>query len=136
VGVAQTPSTAEAPGTEEIASGISSTGALQSRASFFSAANGQFRRDLFIAGVAIAGIASHLVLRFSFGVPGFAQVLPLYAVLLFGGLPLVFRLVQKSFAREFGSDLLAGISIVASALMGQYLVGSIVVLMLSGGTVL
>ena len=64
------------------------------------------------------------------------KIFPLYVVLVFGGLPLVFRLIQKSLAREFGSDLLAGISIVASALMGQYLVGSIVVLMLSGGTVL
>src|SRR5206468_2640743 len=35
--------------------------------------------------------------------------------------------------REFGSDLLAGISIVASVLLGEYLAGSVVVLMLSGG---
>ena len=39
-------------------------------------------------------------------------------------------------AREFGSDLLAGISILTSVLQGEYLVGSIVVLMLSGGTAL
>src|SRR5262249_11297182 len=37
---------------------------------------------------------------------------------------------------EFGSDLLAGISIVASLILGQYLAGAIVVLMLSGGEAL
>jgi heavy metal translocating P-type ATPase len=57
-------------------------------------------------------------------------------VLLFGGIPLVLRLIRKSLAREFGSDLLAGISIIVSAIMGEYLVGAIVVLMLSGGTAL
>jgi cation transport ATPase len=38
--------------------------------------------------------------------------------------------------REFGSDLLAGISIVTSVLLGEYLAGSLVVLMLSGGEAL
>ncbi|HXE65192.1 MAG TPA: heavy metal translocating P-type ATPase [Bryobacteraceae bacterium] len=37
---------------------------------------------------------------------------------------------------EFGSDLLAGLSIIASISTGQFLVGSIIVLMLSGGTAL
>src|SRR5581483_3296058 len=36
----------------------------------------------------------------------------------------------------FGSDLLAGISIVTSVLLGQYLAGTLVVLMLSGGQAL
>ena len=91
---------------------------------------------MLIAAIAAVGIAAHLVGRFGFGIQGLAEVFPLYAVLVLGGLPLVLRLIQKSLAREFGSDLLAGISILASALMGQYLVGSIVVLMLSGGTAL
>lgn len=38
--------------------------------------------------------------------------------------------------REFGSDLLGGISIVTSLLLGEYLAGSIIVLMLSGGEAL
>ena len=99
-------------------------------------ADHQFRADLILALVAIFGIAAHLVLRYGFHTSGFTQVLPLYFVLLVGGVPLVFRLIQKTLAREFGSDLLAGISIVASTLMGQYLVGAIVILMLSGGTAL
>jgi len=140
VGVVQTPNAedmreAVSPGIEECASGTPS-GMPQSQVSFLAASAGQFRRDLLIAALAIAGIAAHLAVRFGFGVHGYAEVFPLYAVLALGGLPLVLRLVQKSLAGEFGSDLLAGISILASALMGQYLVGSIVVLMLSGGTAL
>lgn len=38
--------------------------------------------------------------------------------------------------REFGSDLLGGISIITSVLLGEYLAGSIIVLMLSGGEAL
>jgi heavy metal translocating P-type ATPase len=37
---------------------------------------------------------------------------------------------------EFGSDLLAGLSIVAAGITDQYLVGAIIVLMLSGGSAL
>lgn len=38
--------------------------------------------------------------------------------------------------REFGSDLLGGISIITSVLLGEYLAGAIIVLMLSGGEAL
>ncbi len=57
-------------------------------------------------------------------------------MLVTGGGPLVISLARKAFAGQFGSDLLAGISIVTSAVLGEYLAGSIVVLMLSGGTAL
>jgi P-type E1-E2 ATPase len=67
--------------------------------------------------------------------PG-AQDVPLYGVLAVGGLPLVASLALKLIRRQFGSDLLAGISIVASALLGEYLAGALVVLMLSGGEAL
>jgi heavy metal translocating P-type ATPase len=94
------------------------------------------RADSVIAVLAVTGIATHLFLRYVFFAPIRAQLIPLHATLILGGLPLLFRLTQKIRAREFGSDLLAGLSIVVSVIMGQYLVGSIVVLMLSGGTAL
>jgi heavy metal translocating P-type ATPase len=136
VHVAPAPIAADVPGVEEHTSLASSTGFPQSRDSPIAAADGQFRRDLLIAAIAASGIAGHLILRFGYGILGFQQDFPLYIVLACGGLPLTYRLIQKCMAREFGSDLLAGISIVTSVFMGQYLVGSIVVLMLSGGTVL
>ncbi|HXZ19439.1 MAG TPA: heavy metal translocating P-type ATPase [Candidatus Acidoferrales bacterium] len=90
----------------------------------------------FIAGLAIAGIVLHLILRFAFHVFRAAWQAPLVLVLAAGGIPLVVPLVRKAFAREFGSDHLAGISIVTSVLLGEYLVGTIVILMLSGGAAL
>ena len=62
--------------------------------------------------------------------------LPLVLMLLVGGIPLVGGLVAKLVTGSFGSDLLAGISIVTSILLGEYLAGVLVVLMLSGGEAL
>lgn len=53
-----------------------------------------------------------------------------------GGVPLVVALALKLIRRQFGSDLLAGISIVAAVLLDEYLAGALVVLMLSGGETL
>ncbi len=62
--------------------------------------------------------------------------LPLLAVLALGGIPLTFQLIGKLFRGNFGADLLAGLSIITAILLDEYLAGSLVVLMLSGGAVL
>jgi cation transport ATPase len=62
--------------------------------------------------------------------------LPLVAMLVAGGVPLVWNLLAKLSAGVFGADLLAGISIVTSIVLGEYLAGVLVVLMLSGGEAL
>lgn len=88
-----------------------------------------------IAAGAVAAIALHVALRVA--TPGGpATLIPLYLVLVFGGIPLTYQLARKAFSGEFGSDLLAGISIVTSVILGEYLAGSIVVLMLAGGEAL
>ncbi len=56
--------------------------------------------------------------------------------LILGGLPLLYYLLRKILKREFGSDLLGGISIITSIILGEYLAGSIIVLMLAGGEAL
>lgn len=89
-----------------------------------------------IAILASVGIALFLI--FYFLIPGLKLYAdyPLYVVLLLGGGPLLFMLVRKMFHLEFSADLLAGISIAASVALEQYLAGSLVVLMLSGGQAL
>jgi len=62
--------------------------------------------------------------------------LPLVAMLIAGGIPLVGDLGVKLLTGNFGSDLLAGIAIVTSVILGEYLAGVLVVLMLSGGEAL
>jgi heavy metal translocating P-type ATPase len=90
-------------------------------------------RETTIAALAAAGILLHGILRFT-AHP--ARDIPLYLVLAAGGLPLLAALIRKLAAREFGSDLLAGMSIVTAVLLREYLVGAIVVLMLAGGAAL
>jgi len=94
------------------------------------------RKTTVIAGFAAVAILVHLILRFAFHSRPDAYRIPLLATLAVGGIPLVYDLLRKLFKREFGSDLLAGISIVTAVVLGEGLAGSIVVLMLSGGEAL
>jgi heavy metal translocating P-type ATPase len=89
-----------------------------------------------IALLSLAAILSHLVLRYWVHAPRMAWQAPLILALIVGGLPLLVPLTRKLFSRQFGSDHLAAISIVTSVILGEYLVGVIVILMLSGGTAL
>lgn len=94
------------------------------------------RKQLAIALLAVAAIVTHLVLRFVGNTTADVHRIPLLVALGLGGVPLVWELLVKLFRREFGSDLLAGISIVTSVILGEYLAGTLVVLMLSGGEAL
>jgi len=94
------------------------------------------RRHSVIATFSIAAISAHLLLRFWLHTSDSIYQLPLLATLIVGGIPLVFELLVKLVRFQFGSDLLAGISIVSSLLLDEYLAGSLVVLMLSGGEAL
>ncbi len=62
--------------------------------------------------------------------------LPLLAVLVLGGLPSIYRMTLKLLHGDPGADLLAGIAIVTAVFLAQYLAGAVIVLMLSGGSVL
>jgi heavy metal translocating P-type ATPase len=94
------------------------------------------RRHALIAVLAVLGIAVHLVLRFADRASNDQQQWPLWVVLLIGGIPLTIELLLKLCRREFGSDLLAGVAIVTAVLLDEFLAGSLVVLMLSGGEAL
>ena len=61
---------------------------------------------------------------------------PLLVALACGGAPLLAVLLRQLLGGQFGSDLLAGVAIITSVLLGEYLIASVVVLMLSGGQAL
>jgi len=86
-----------------------------------------------IALLAAAGILIHLCSRYLIHMPADVSEIPLYVTVAAGGVPLLWKLGQRLIHLEFGSDLLAGLSILAAAITGQFLVGAIIVLMLSGG---
>lgn len=60
----------------------------------------------------------------------------LLAVILLGTLPLLWNTLQQFLHREFGVDMLAILAIGGSLLLGEYLAGALIVLMLSGGEAL
>lgn len=94
------------------------------------------QREAYIAGLATLCILLHLVLRYAVGASWLVFNAPLIVALSAGGIPLLIELSRRLLTGNFGSDLLAGLSIVTAVLMNEYLVGTIVVLMLSGGTAL
>lgn len=100
---------------------------------WYSPANLWQRRTTLIAGLSVFGIATYFALRFGAQSAPTTYDLPLFATLVIGGLPMVYDLLRKLLKREFGSDLLGGISIITSVILGEYLAGSIIVLMLAGG---
>ncbi len=60
----------------------------------------------------------------------------LLAIIVLGGVPLLLQTLRQLWRREFGIDLIAILAIAGSAALGQYLAGSFIVLMLSGGEAL
>jgi heavy metal translocating P-type ATPase len=92
--------------------------------------------ETYVAILATSCIAVYLVLRFGLRCEPSLYNWPLYVALVLGGAPLLFNLVRKILSGQFGADLLAGMSIATSVFLGEYLAGSIVVLMLSGGAAL
>lgn len=98
-------------------------------------------KEALIGLLALAAIACYLILRLGFptlilnrGVR--ALDVPLWVALAVGGIPLVLDLAIQLARRKFSSDLIAGVAIVTAVLLGEYLAGTLVVLMLSGGKAL
>ncbi|HET8909127.1 MAG TPA: heavy metal translocating P-type ATPase [Ktedonobacterales bacterium] len=60
----------------------------------------------------------------------------LIAVILLGGIPLLWATLWQLAHREIGVDVIAILAISGSLILGQYLAGAIIVLMLSGGAAL
>jgi len=93
-------------------------------------------KETYIAGLTLVAIILHVVLKYLLHFPALSANAPLFAALLIGGIPLVWKLLKKLVRRDFGSDLLAGVSILTAIVLREYLVATIVVLMLSGGEAL
>jgi cation transport ATPase len=97
-------------------------------------------QSIIAAGTFLA-VLVHLVWRWLspaelLGWPARPADWPLLIALFTGGAYLVIGLLVRLARGQFGSDLLAGISIVTSVVLHEYLAGTLVVLMLSGGAAL
>lgn len=66
----------------------------------------------------------------------FDSNIPLLFSIFCCGIPLVYEIVNKILHGDFGADILAALAVVTSVLLGEYLAGNIVLLMLASGQVL
>lgn len=92
--------------------------------------------EVYIAFLSIVAIITNLFFHFILSLPNNICNIPLIILLVLGGIPIIVDLGKKLTAGDFGSDLLAGVSILAALFLQEYLVASIIVLMLSGGKAL
>lgn len=93
-------------------------------------------QDLLSAAIALGGILLHVVLRYGAGLADGGERWPLIAALVLGGAPQVWTVLRRVLQGRFDTDILAFVSILTSVVLGEYLAGTIIVLMLAGGTVL
>jgi cation transport ATPase len=83
-------------------------------------------KSTIIAALLLIAIAAHLILRFAFHFGSELYNIPQLVALIIGGLPMLYDLFLKLLKGEFGSDLLGGISIITSVILGEYLAGTII----------
>lgn len=95
----------------------------------------RFNLDTAIPLYVLAGLISSGVANFGFGKPDVAHWI-LFATLVVGALPLFYEVFDSIRRGHFGVDLIAIVAIAASLIFGQYLPGTVVLLMLSGGEAL
>ncbi|MEO6966130.1 MAG: heavy metal translocating P-type ATPase [Acidobacteriaceae bacterium] len=86
--------------------------------------------------LSLTAILLYLLLHYLLHQTGSLPLVPLWVAIFAGGLPLLYDLTRQAIRKEFGSDFLAGLSIVTAALMGEPLIATIIVLMLAGGQAL
>ena len=86
----------------------------------------------FIAAVVIfAAIIVYVILYF-LGQKEISQTI-LETLLFLGLIPVWFEIVKDILNKKFGVDVIAGVALLGTFIFGQYLAGSIILLMLMGG---
>ncbi len=94
------------------------------------------KKDVGIALLALICIILYLLLCLGAQQPTEGAERVLWGAMLIGGAPLLIELLIGVVRGQFGSDLLAGMSIATAAALNEPLAGTLVVLMLSGGAAL
>ena len=81
-----------------------------------------------LAALLLSGVLQQMALPFASW--------PLYAVLAVSIIPLTFQVVKKALQKDFGADVLAVVALLTSVALGEYLAGTLIVLMMAGGQTL
>ena len=97
------------------------------------------RLHLALLLTSLLSIALYLTLHWAVMPPVYsiaAADIPLLAVIIIGGIPLVVQISRKLFKGSLGADFLGAIELIAAALLEQYLAAVLIIIMLSGGQAL
>jgi heavy metal translocating P-type ATPase len=93
--------------------------------------------QMVIAIASLVAIILHFILNGKQHIYGVLPAdIPLIALIIVGGIPLVSQVVIKIFRGSVGADFLGAIELVAAAVLEQYLASALIVLMLAGGQAL
>ena len=60
----------------------------------------------------------------------------LMSAMILGGLPMIYDVIRDLFRGDLGADALAAVAIITAFILKEYVAGTIIVLMLSGGAFL
>lgn len=87
--------------------------------------------EILVSLSALLAIAFHfLLIKTSF------NNIPLQAVIVAGGLPLLIQIARKLIKGDFGADLMAFIALITATILGEYVTGVLIIIMLAGGQAL
>jgi len=89
--------------------------------------------QIFIVVSSIIAIALHFILHFT--KPNLENI-PLFFIILIGGIPLFLQIIFKMLKGNLGADLLAAIALGVAVFVDEYLAALLLIIMLAGGQAL
>ena len=87
--------------------------------------------EIWVSLASLIAIALHFALINT----AFSNI-PLLVMIVAGGLPLLIQIAAKLLKGDFGADMMAIIALITAAILGEYLAGVLIIIMLSGGQAL
>ncbi len=91
-------------------------------------------KNFIIPGVTLAGLAGAAIMLLAGDRSAYNNIL--MATMIIGTLPVLWRMVKDLLNAHFGVDIIAIVAIVGSFVLDQFLAGTVILLMLSGGEAL
>lgn len=95
--------------------------------------------ERYVAVASLIAIITHLFFYYFFNPTVYnlpLSFIPLGIILVIGGIPVLLQVGYKLLRGDLGADMLAGIALVTAICLEEYLAGTLIVLMLSGGEAL
>src|SRR5579885_2227274 len=93
----------------------------------------KFKWQLFVVIISLTAIVLSVLFQITAILP---SNLPLWVVIILGGIPSILYILGKLLKGDLGADSLAAIAIITAVILHQYLAAVIIILMLASGQAL